>query len=386
MRKFYLLLLLIFVIGCQKANFDQDTKPQNEQNIVNKQQAEQLLAKVGELSITKSGIDAPYAVIASMTTVKDEAGNPVYHVVNYNTGGFVILAADDRIVPVLAYSQTGEFDLNGDINPGLAGWMKDEKEQVKYVRATNALQSDVVAAQWEPEAISRTLGAIGIPDQSADPNEGAAPEPCYCSRTMIGPLLPSDMKWYQGSPYNNNTPMKKDNSGNYVHAPVGCVALAVGQVMAYHKYPREYISTPDISSMLADVGGFLNTVYKYNESSAHEATIPAVLKNRYGYQRADYAKYNYETVISNLYERKPVILSGCNVGGGDGHSWVCDGFDKQTFCPDHSYRGYGYSTIHLSMKWGWGGKKNGHYAFNNWAPNGSDFNYYRTMIYNITKR
>ena len=88
---------------------------------------------------------------------------------------------------------------------------------------------------------------------------------------------------------------------------------------------------------------------------------------------------NHELVVNELNHGRPVYMRGgwadyflgiFDYYGG-GHAWVCDGYQKTVYIT--------HSTLYFHMNWGWIGKSNGWFAFNNFNPTyGGDqytFNY-----------
>lgn len=59
----------------------------------------------------------------SIETIFDDNGNPALYVVNYaNNGGFVVVGATKNYYPVLAYNETGKFNLSGEKPYALKLW------------------------------------------------------------------------------------------------------------------------------------------------------------------------------------------------------------------------------------------------------------------------
>lgn len=55
----------------------------------------------------------------------------MYYIVNFKKNkGFVILAADKRSMPILAFSETGFFE-NNSLNSGLSNWMNKTIDYVE---------------------------------------------------------------------------------------------------------------------------------------------------------------------------------------------------------------------------------------------------------------
>lgn len=81
--------------------------------------------------------------------VKDEDDEIVYYINNYSEGGFVILAADTRSIPVLAYSFDNNFDTSaGDYPGGLVEWLVFAKNQIKEIRTKELSQPEEFVEMW----------------------------------------------------------------------------------------------------------------------------------------------------------------------------------------------------------------------------------------------
>jgi hypothetical protein len=121
-------------------------------------------------------------------------------------------------------------------------------------------------------------------------------------------------------------------------------------------------------------------------------------KNVFGYTNALFGDFNRNTVVSELSQNKPVIMSGGEKkywAGlipyyADGHAWVADGYMRGFACFYDNYGnvngGYGYLLFHLNWGWGYSYRHlNGFFGFNNFSVNGDSYNYKRKMIYGIRK-
>ena len=108
----------------------------------------------GKTATTRSGA-ALDKEVQSVTPVSDASGATAFYVINYRGGGFMLLSADKRVNPVLAFSETSTFPMNDPkgFPGGLAGWMDDTKEHVQEVRAKNEPLTESMAAAWEPSRI-----------------------------------------------------------------------------------------------------------------------------------------------------------------------------------------------------------------------------------------
>ena len=64
--------------------------------------------------------------IRKQTEIKEE-GVPAFYVFNYEGGGWSVIAADRRVMPVMAYAETGEFS-GQEMPAGLIKWQEDNRE------------------------------------------------------------------------------------------------------------------------------------------------------------------------------------------------------------------------------------------------------------------
>lgn len=114
-------------------------------------------------------------------------------------GGFVIVAADDRVPAVLGYSENASFD-SDNLPSNVEAWLQGYTEQIKSIQ-----ESDV------------------MPRQLTSPIK---------ERPAIAPLIKT--KWNQESPYNEELPI-----WNGKRCYTGCVPTAMAQIMYYHQHPKD---------------------------------------------------------------------------------------------------------------------------------------------------
>ena len=129
-------------------------------------------------------------------------------------------------------------------------------------------------------------------------------------------------KWRQRDPYDFFVP--KD-------CPVGCVAVAVGQIMKFHKHPNNsnepkfnWSIMPDIAwninqqgainiaLLLKDIGEKVNMQYAPSSSGAYSIDARNALVNDYGYSgSANLADYNHRRVVNDIVsKRSPIYMDG----------------------------------------------------------------------------
>ena len=284
-----------------------------------------------------------------------------YYVFNDDAGkGFVVIAGDDKMGKVLAYSHEASIDM-ANLNPE-ARYLFDSYRQV-----------------YEELGKNKTLTTrAGAATKTAD---------------AVQPLLKS--KWGQDYPYSKLT--------QYV---TGCVATAVAQVMYYHKWPAQgkgqesYTVTFDntvrsadftkshydwdnmlpeynrrnvttkqedaVALLMNDVGIATNMQYTDRASGTQSYMAERALRNYFDYDASMVTRSyegidNFIEIVKNeLRNGFPLYISGDSKTGG-GHAWVCDGFDEED---------------RFHMNFGWNGQANGYYSLATLSvtSTGSEFN------------
>ena len=284
-----------------------------------------------------------------------------YYVFNDDTGkGFVVVAGDDKMGEVLAYSHEASIDM-ANLNPE-ARYLFDSYRQVY-------------------EELGKNKGLTTRAETATKATDD------------VQPLLKS--KWGQDYPYSKQT--------QYV---TGCVATAVAQVMYYHKWPaqgkgqesykvtfdntvrsadftkshydwdnmlpdynRRNVTTKQedaVALLMNDVGIATNMQYTDRASSTQSYMAERALRNYFDYDAALVTRANegvdnfIEIVKKELRNGFPLYISGDSRSGG-GHAWVCDGFDKE-------------DKFH--MNFGWNGQADGYYSLATLSvtSTGSEFN------------
>lgn len=315
------------------------------------------------------GKQMPQKAKAKSRTATTASTSDAYYVFNNDAGGFVIIAGDDAVTPVLGYTSTGSFDAE-NLPDGLKDLLKS------YERQIAALGNNYVANQTATRA------------------------------AFTGEKLLNTAKWHQNKPFNMHTP------NNYV---TGCVATAGAIVMKYHGYPAkgtgshsytwsgktlsanfdhdydwanmpaEYDGTNDaafdgVATLMADLGVAVEMKYAKGGSGATMEDLVTALQKYFGY-----SKYARLLAIADLGAgvwngrlraeidaNRPILYSAVdsNVGG---HSFVIDGYKDESF----------------SVNWGWGGYCDGFYrigALNPEAggkPLGDQYNLSQSAVFSL---
>ncbi len=311
-------------------------------------------------------------------------------------GGFILIAADDCVLPVLGYSETSSFPVE-EMPAHVMEWMQKYDEQIAFYRDQYGEQpyggSDEVRTQWT----SLIVGTTTEP-----------PLP-----TAVSPLITTT--WNQSPYYNNLCP-----TGTYT----GCAATAAAQIMKYWGHPSSgYGSHSYVHSTYGTLSAnFGSTTYNWNNmptaltASSSSAQVNAVatlmyhigvaIEMNYGSDGSSAATasfgnaakaacenafplyFKYKPTIHSIYRaeytdaewsallvaeldaQRPILYTGFDVDAG--HAFVFDGYNNQgQFHINWGWNGYcdGYYTIGAlnPSTGGQGGNTSGTYNLRNYA-------------------
>ena len=135
--------------------------------------------------------------------------NQYYIYENANGEGWVMIAANDIVRPVLAYSNTGHFRTDNQPR-NVKGWLQSYDKQIRFAEEKGYVAGEETKQEWA--ALRK-----GAKIKQATP--------------VVAPLIQTG--WDQDAPFWNLCP-KKSGSNCYT----GCVATAMAQVMNYHQWPK----------------------------------------------------------------------------------------------------------------------------------------------------
>jgi len=94
---------------------------------------------------TISKIDYNSISISESFTIEDESV-PVYYIFNFSNSGFVIVSAEDVVIPILGYSLDGYYS-NSNQPENFVNWMEHYKKEIVYSRKIKALGNDDINAR-----------------------------------------------------------------------------------------------------------------------------------------------------------------------------------------------------------------------------------------------
>lgn len=397
-----LFAMVLSVVCCSKKNVDERVNvPESAKNFVSADDARSLLSQVGTL--TKSGDNSKFAEIETVTQVGDAEGNAVFYAVNYQDGGFILLSADNRIEPVLAFSETNTFSVEAIPETGMLGWISIKINNVDEMRMVNPLQTDEQKIMWKPVNIARLLADVDTVDNPY------TDEHCEWWQEVISVAPITTAKWNKS--YSTTPPYKLLHSAT----------VAIGQLMQHYKFPDNYdwnnmpnnLFTPTIDVFLKSIQTQLNAYYDKTNSAIPAIDIehiPIVFRNN-GYHDAKFASYNKNVVIDQISRGYPVVLSNqknveitysistdpytgkvtktIQTVEQPGGTWICDGLYIHNGCSYETMGSEGVmhhlaGTFKYSINWGNEGLNNGFYDANSMLshvwPNSDIY-----MIYDIIK-
>lgn len=335
------------------------------------------LYQISNLSIV---LPANPATLISQTGKPE---NPLFYVFNLNsTGGFVIIAGDDAVTPVLGFSFESSFSYE-KLPPNVESWLRGYENEIRaaveqHLKATPSIESD-----WS-SLVNGTL--------VQSPLKGVR---------GVNPLIQT--KWDQSPFYNDLCPYDSQYGEKTV---TGCVATAMAQVMKFYNYPAggigfhsynhpkygtlsanfagtnyAWTSMPnsvnaantavatlmyhcgisvDMQYNVGSVGG--SGAYVINSGSPVTNTAEFALKSYFGYantlqglDRPNYTDAQWIALLkAELNAGRPMVYAGSGTGGG--HCFVCDGYNDSDY---------------FHFNWGWSGSYDGYFQINALNPGGT---------------
>lgn len=199
--------------------------------------------------------------IQTVETITTAEGEIAYHIVDLYPTGFVIVAADDDVEPIVAWADSGSYERSWD-NP--LGALVDQDVQDRILQARlqrgGALQlfsSDADGAPAStPQSMSTRAKWRELEEQAerVELFSHSEESSSFCVSDMrVPPLVKS--RWDQTTVFGFAVynyycpPYMPGEPANY---PCGCVATPMAQLMRYHEFPTTDVGT---SSFLITVNG-----------------------------------------------------------------------------------------------------------------------------------
>ena len=373
MKKIIFIFIGIFsIISCTNDILeinDEDISPKKEISNEHKITEEGALKLVNKLFVkTRSNTDISVDYVLNKNNPKTRtciASDTLAYIFNFNNNnGFAIIASDDRVFPLLAFSDTGHFTYEENENNPI------------YVNFISVLD-DYMAT------INDNDTSVIIPDD-------------YLSTCCLQKPLLKTYKWHQQEPYDKY--VIQEHPG----CPVGCVAIATGQIMIncgvdfyYHDFlfrcnaiieatkPSDiplYASsiTPEddntitysseeatdhIAKLLYWIGKDLH--FSYNPPPIGSAGSSYAARNLFketGFYVSEQTlePFSAEDISKQLDFYALIYVDGRVVGNtSQGHAWIIDGYG---FCWKDINTKTEKTNFAFHCDWGWEGYANGYYS------------------------
>ena len=356
-------------------------------------------------SAVKKAVPAKRMVLKTAAAQEE---NQYYVYENADGEGWVIVAANDAVMPILAYSETGHFRTD-NMPVNIRKWMGKYNNFIKKIEDDGVQAGEETKEEWTAlkKGVRKAAAAV-----------------------VVGPLVKTT--WDQDDPYYNLCP----GSGTS-KAYTGCVATAMAQVMNYWQWPVKGTGSHSYSPKNPNTGksqtkygtqsvNFGETTYDWNNmlnsytSSATAAQKTAVATLMYhcgvatemmygddawggsgtytvnygddtwgttdsnqggcaqnalwyyfgykkstikGYMREGYTEGGYKyydswtdaawtaMVKEELDKLHPIMYAG--TGDEGGHSFICDGYRDDNY---------------FHFNWGWSGQNDGYFLLSNLNP------------------
>ena len=312
---------------------------------------------------------------------------PAFYVFNIEGGGFVIVAGDDAVNPILAYSYENSFRSEG-MPDNLAAWMDGLRETILSVRAQGMKPSPATAARWQNPAAT-------------------------ASGPARGSITLATANWGQDGIFGAKCP-----GVDTEQSVTGCVAAATAIIMRYHKHPEkgsgvlpsytyatakgttrtqpghalgatyDWDSMPltftgaetdaqkeAVANLLFDIAVMVHA--RFNSAanggtSALTTDARAGLVNYMGYDPGIQRIARGATALTPWFSQiqaeidagRPLIYEAQDPGGAS-HVFVVDGYD---------------ASNNIRINWGWTGMANGFYSVDNLVPSGVPRNYSQNHV------
>jgi hypothetical protein len=326
--------------------------------------AREIAVRFFEQGVTKSSVKVDVDLVwfgdevevrqLTKASVADPDKALLYIFNRMDSDAFVIIAGDDRVKPVVAFSDENSFDIS-NMSEGTRAILDAWCRQVEAARYGNGDQLY--------NAIPNSTGNVQ-----------------YYYTTAL---------WGQDEPFNNEAPLH--SLGKCV---TGCVATAMSILAYYHKWPENGTgTTPEytyeeygtqytvpsntlgraynyadmlddysggyttnqgdaVAALMKDMGTAVKMMYGVSESGAYDRNVPIALTTYFGYSKemvlVSHVGYPEEEWVlllqDNLKNFGPMYFSGQSVSGG--HAFILDGYTDADY-------------FHINF--GWNGSNNGYY-------------------------
>ena len=320
---------------------------------------------------------APYSLnsvvqekeIESISTISRDSVNYMYVFNTIDSTGWIILANEQQYESnVIGYSESGYFDVNGEMPPALLDLLEQHIHTIDSLReypTYATVQQHSTALSSQQQTTQMLSGYRWNQSYNNDPSGTYD-----CSKV-----------------YNKSCPARwanKDKTcGKYW---AGCGPVAMAQLMRYWKWPSSakvsgttYTynwnamplsvtnSTPvaqvdNIATLLRNCGKASSTAYTGSGSSSVIGSINLAMQDEFQYHTERVHEYSGTNMIpilvADLDAKRPVICQAWNNDDElSAHTFLIDGYVKNTYQD-------GRVEYLWSINWGWGHSSSSYYNLN----------------------
>jgi len=331
--------------------------------------------------------------IVNQILVEKYKSSVVFYIVNFKNNGWVMVSADDNIIPILGFSFTGNIYMDAQKPEAYKNWINNYKTQIFYAtQLKNASQKNLI--KWK-----QLIKLEQFKKNRIDYVPGTA---------LLNTVDRGEVLWNQDinnsggcvPSYNKYCPGTNDDDCDCNHKPAGCGAVALGQIMWYWQWPNksnyrsydwnlmpnELLNTStieqgdEIAHLLSDIGESSNMTYWCAGSWTTVNNLEEALKNNFNYKSVEKKiknNWSYNDVWNDLIRaeidaERPVVYRGDKSDlSGEKHIFVIDGYSVE-------------DDIFFHINWGWAGYCNGYYYFNDLTPGDNNFNNNQMAIIGIS--
>ncbi len=312
-------------------------------------------------------------------------GIMVYYIFNFENG-YIIVADDDNITPILGYGLSSKMDLE-KIPLSLKLLLENYSYEILSVKENDIPKSSEIKNLWDYYT-------------ELEGNE---------QKNYIPGSYLIDTHWDQFYGYQNDCPLDPDDG--YSYCLVGCGGVALAQILKYwgcrvvpqgtvtytpqgfpnaitvnfsnqtYNWCAMSISSPEPNNtiLLYHCAVALKSNFDSQKTNSQPSQADNALIDNFGFHAEFKTKSSYTTtnwiilLKSNLDAGQPIFYAGYNNDpvNPEGHGWVVDGYDSNNY---------------FHCNWGWGASEesyDGWYTLSDLTPGNSYYSDNQCAVVNI---
>ena len=268
--------------------------------------------------------------------VKDR--DTLAYCVNYSKG-WALISADQRMPPVLAFSDEGVLNLLDAENPAIMS-LQGLIDRVATIKASSETHCDPIWSLLDGRSQNNSTNTNKVKRRAAyGSGIWVATDSSYeSSRDEISHIIRTN--WSQRAPYNKYIVFRQTDANTWNQAPTGCMPIACGQIIAHYRANnnlgttlpleahrpeagnnqfsvtsfstegwRTIFSSYDTQAMfLAYLGLIMGTQYTW-DSGATDKGQESKAFDEYKLSFSKTESYDFNTVMSNLKSGVPIYAA-----------------------------------------------------------------------------